>query len=158
MHIVAYCSALLRRAHPLLHGECSHWADGCIAWSQSHRTARSVTASQSLNVFWCLFTTLCYTYQTRHWVIGSPGQWVIFHVRVTGSSFWPGVRREFFQFSKKCRKCKTYIWSAVRPIISFRTYTVQIFFAKFLRYCEATRRTGPSAAIDTCIHSCITQM
>ena len=30
------------------------------------------------------------TYQTWNWVIGSPGQWVIwviFHVRVTGSSF-----------------------------------------------------------------------
>jgi len=25
--------------------------------------------------------------QTWNWVIGSPGQWVIFHVRVTGSSF-----------------------------------------------------------------------
>ena len=39
------------------------------------------------------------------WVI-----WVIFHVRVTGSSFSPGVRHEFFRFSKKCPKCKTYIW------------------------------------------------
>ena len=43
--------------------------------------------------------------QTRNWVIGSPGQWVIwviFHVRVTGSSFWPGVRPEFFSgFRKK---------------------------------------------------------
>ena len=30
-------------------------------------------------------------FQTWNWVIGSPGQWVIwviFHVRVTGSSFW----------------------------------------------------------------------
>jgi len=41
------------------------------------------------------------------WVI-----WVIFHVQVTGSSFWPDVRPEFFQFSKKCPKCKTYIWNA----------------------------------------------
>ena len=31
--------------------------------------------------------------------------------RVTGSSFWPGVRPEFFRFSKKCPKCKTYIWN-----------------------------------------------
>ena len=53
--------------------------------------------------------------QTWNWVSGSPGQWaiwVIFHVRVTGSSFWPGVRSEFFRFSKKCPKCKTYIWNA----------------------------------------------
>jgi len=53
--------------------------------------------------------------QTWNWVIGSPGQWVIwviFHVRVTRSSFWPGVRPEFFWFSKKCPKCKTYIWNA----------------------------------------------
>ena len=51
-----------------------------------------------------------------HWVTGSmghlgllsrPGHWV------TGSSFWPGVRPEFFRFSKKkCPKCKTYIWNA----------------------------------------------
>jgi len=53
--------------------------------------------------------------QTWNWVIGSPGQWVIwviFHVRVTGSSFWPGVRTEFFRFSKKCPKCTGYIWYA----------------------------------------------
>ena len=55
--------------------------------------------------------------QTWNWVIGSPGQWVIwviFHVRVTGS---PGhhfdpMRPEFFRFSKKCPKRKTYIWNA----------------------------------------------
>jgi len=52
------------------------------------------------------------THQTWNWVIGSPGQWVIwviFHVRVTGypaHRFWPGVRHEFFRFSKKCPKCK----------------------------------------------------
>ena len=47
--------------------------------------------------------------QTRNWVIGSPGQcviWVIFHVRVTGSSFWPGVRPEFFRFSKKAQNAE----------------------------------------------------
>ena len=46
------------------------------------------------------------THQTWNWVIGSPGQWVIeviFHVRVTESSFWPGVRPEFFRFSKKAQ-------------------------------------------------------
>ena len=45
--------------------------------------------------------------QTWNWVIGSPDQWVIwviFHVRVTGSSFWPDVRPEFFRFSKKMTK------------------------------------------------------
>ena len=49
-------------------------------------------------------------HQTWNWVIGSPGQWVIwviFHVRVTGSSFRPCVRPEFFRFSKNCPKCKT---------------------------------------------------
>ena len=43
-----------------------------------HRTLRSATH------------TLTHTQQTWNWVIGSPGQWVIwviFHVRVTGSSF-----------------------------------------------------------------------
>ena len=54
-------------------------------------------------------------HQTWNWVTGSPGQWVIwviFHVRVTGSSFWPDVRPEFSRFSKKCPKCKTYSWNA----------------------------------------------
>jgi len=53
--------------------------------------------------------------QTWNWVSGSPGQWVIlviFHVRVTRSPFWSGVRPEFFRFPKKCPKCKTYIWNA----------------------------------------------
>jgi len=50
-----------------------------------------------------------------HWVTGSMGHFG--HLsrpahRVTGSSFWPGVRPEFFRFSKKCPKCKTYIWNA----------------------------------------------
>ena len=50
-----------------------------------------------------------------HWVTGSTGH--LGHLsrpghRVTGSSFWPGVRPEFFRFSKKCPKCKTYIWNA----------------------------------------------
>ena len=53
--------------------------------------------------------------QTWNWVIGSPGQliiWVIFHARVTGSSFWPGVRPEYFRFSKKAqdKDIKIYIF------------------------------------------------
>jgi len=38
--------------------------------------------------------------------LGNQVIWVIFHVRVTGSSFWPGVRPEFFRFSKKCKTVK----------------------------------------------------
>jgi len=44
--------------------------------------------------------------KTRHWT-GSLGHrviWVDFHVRVTGSSFWPGVRPGFFQSWKKMPK------------------------------------------------------
>ena len=53
--------------------------------------------------------------ELSHWVTGSMGH--LGHLsrlrhRVTGSSFWPGVRPEFFRFSKKCPKCKTYIWNA----------------------------------------------
>jgi len=47
------------------------------------------------------------TVSLGQWVI-----WVIFHARVTGSSFWPDVRPEFFRFPKKCPKCKTYIRNA----------------------------------------------
>jgi len=56
--------------------------------------------------------------QTWNWVIGSPGQWVIwvvFHVRVTGSPghhFDPVWDPSFSGFRKKCPKCKTYIWNA----------------------------------------------
>ena len=49
------------------------------------------------------------TNQTWNWVIGSPGQWVIWiilYVWVTGSSFWPGVRPEFFRFSKNAQNAK----------------------------------------------------
>jgi len=50
-----------------------------------------------------------------HWVNGSVGH--LGHLsrpghRVTGSSFWPGVRPEFSWFSKKCPKCKMSIWNA----------------------------------------------
>ena len=50
------------------------------------------------------------TRSLRQWVI-----WVIFHVRVTGSPghhFDPVWDTSFFRFSKKCPKCKTYIWNA----------------------------------------------
>jgi len=48
----------------------------------------------------------CYVYVKLSFTSGSSGH------RVTGSSFWPGVRPEFFLFSKKCPECKTYIWNA----------------------------------------------
>ena len=52
------------------------------------------------------------TRSSGHRVNGS--FWVIFHVRVTrspGHHFDP-ARPEFFRFSKKCTKCKTYIGNA----------------------------------------------
>jgi len=40
-----------------------------------------------------------------HWVTGQWVIWVIFHVRVSGSSRWPGASRpDFFRFSKKMPK------------------------------------------------------
>ena len=49
-----------------------------------------------------------------HWVI-----WVIFHVRVTGSSFRTGVTPEFFRFSKKAqdKDIKIYIFVKICPIV-----------------------------------------
>ena len=62
------------------------------------------------------------TEQTWNWIIGSLGQWVIwvvFHVRVTGSSFCPDVRPEFFRFSKKAqdKDIKIYIFVKIRPTV-----------------------------------------
>jgi len=67
---------------------------------------------------------------TWNWVIGSPGQWVIwiiFHVRVTGSPghyFDPMWDPSFYRFSKKCPKCKTYFWNAemTKVIVSCLLY------------------------------------
>jgi len=47
-----------------------------------------------------------------HWVTGSFGSSLRRGHPVTGSSFWPGARPEFSRFSKKCPKCKAYIWNA----------------------------------------------
>jgi len=47
-----------------------------------------------------------------HWVTRSMGHLSRPGHRVIGSSFWPGMRLEFFRFSLKCLKCKTYIWNA----------------------------------------------
>jgi len=42
-----------------------------------------------------------------HWVTESMGVWGIFHVRVTGSAFWPGVRHDFFPvFEKNAQNAK----------------------------------------------------
>ena len=68
------------------------WAPGCGAVAAERACSRFV-ADMELG----------------HWVIGSPGQWVIwviFHVRVTGSSFWPGVRAEFSGFRKNAQNAK----------------------------------------------------
>jgi len=48
------------------------------------------------------------------WVI-----WVIFHVWVTGSSFLPDVRPDFFRFSKKAqdKDIKIYIFVKIRPTV-----------------------------------------
>ena len=73
----------------------------CAMASLSHWTSISLYSTMRVR------QRVSYVYQTWNWVI-----WVIFHVRVTGSSFWRGVRPEFFRFSKKCPKCKTYIWNA----------------------------------------------
>ena len=73
-----------------------------------------------------------HTQQTWNWVIGSPGQWVIFHVRVTGSSFWPGVR--FFRFLKKAedKDIKIYIFVKIRPtaieILTFNKWSSKFYF------------------------------
>ena len=73
---------------------------GDCTWHYSRFDARAPSISRT-------FAWPMPMHQTLNSVIGSPGQWVIwviFHVRVTGSSFWPGVRPEFFRFSKKCPK------------------------------------------------------
>ena len=82
--------------------ECHHTFGGCgwecevmrlTAWGNGSQRRRSFDTHRP--------------YQTWNWVIGSPGQWVIwviFYVRVTGSSFWPGVRPEFFPVFEKIPK------------------------------------------------------
>ena len=66
--------------------------------------------------------------QTWNVVIGSPGQWVIwviFHVRVTRSSFWPGVRPEFFRFSKNAHNAKR-TFEMPAPYINTLTYLLTL--------------------------------
>ena len=70
-------------------------------WASSEYLSTNNTTARS-------FIDDCCRIQTWNWAIGSPGQWVIW---VIGSSFLPAVRPEFFRFSKKCPKCKTYIWN-----------------------------------------------
>ena len=50
-------------------------------------------------------TTTNHAHQTWNWVIGSPGEWVIFHVRVTGGHhFDPVSDPSFSGFRKKQKK------------------------------------------------------
>jgi len=62
------------------------------------------------------------------------GHWVIFHVRVIGSSFWPSVRPEFFQFSKKAQDIDImiYIFVKIRPtiieILTFNKWSSKFYF------------------------------
>ena len=61
-------------------------------------------------------------HQTWNWVSGS------FHSFgssfTSGLSFWPGVRSKFFRFSKKCPKCKTYIWNALLSVVGLKSLDV----------------------------------
>jgi len=70
--------------------------------------------------------TLIYTHQTWNWVNGSSF--------TSGSSFWPGVRPEFFQFSKKAqdKDIMIYIFVKIRPtvieILTFNKWSSKFYF------------------------------
>jgi len=74
-------------------------------WGKHHVDFRSGSAGTCirLHIVWYKHALSAHM-ELGHWVSGSSF--------TSGSSFWPGVRPEFFWFSKKCPKCKTYIWNA----------------------------------------------
>ena len=75
----------------------------CHVCDKYYNCSFSVVAIHCVLPVWWLtwVAAVLRAHQTWNWVIGSPVIWVIFHVRVTGSSFWPCVRPELSRFSKK---------------------------------------------------------
>jgi len=61
---------------------------------------------------WCCCCWWWSDMELRHWVTGSIGH--LGHLSRPGHRviIWPGVRPEFFRFSEKCTKFKTYVWNA----------------------------------------------
>ena len=86
---------------------------------------------------------------------GSPGQWVIwviFHVRVTGSSFWPGVRPEFFRFSKKVqdKDIKMYIFVKIRPtVIEILTFNKKNLLSRSVQTPNSDKNWQTSCPLQT---------
>ena len=102
----------------------------------------------------------CGGYQTWNWVIGSPGQWVIwviFHVRVTKSSFWSSVRPEFFPFSKKAqdKDIKIYIFVKIRPsvleILTFNKWSSKFYFPEVCKRQTAIKLANLLPTANACL-------
>jgi len=74
-----------------------------------------------------------------------------------GHHFDPAWDASFSSFRKMPKMQNVHLKCCQTNYLMQNLYRTNLF-TKFSRYCEAARRTGPSAAIDTCIHSCITQM
>jgi len=85
--------------------------------------------------------------------LGSTGQWVIwviFHVRVTGSSFSPGVRPEFLPvFEKKAqyKDIKIYIYVKIRAtvieILTFNKRSSKFYFPEACKRQTAMKSGKP---------------
>ena len=83
-----------------------------------------------------------------HWVT-----WSVGHLghrsrpghRITGSSFWPGVRPEFFRFSKKAqyKDIKIYIFVKIRPtvieILTFNRWSSKFYFPEACKHRTAIK-------------------
>ena len=116
----------------------------CANTSFSYTTSMYVTALQTRSP----------DMELGHWVTGSVGR--SGHLsrpghRVTGSSFWPGVRPEYFRFSKKAqdKDIKIYILVKIRPtvieILTFNKRSSKFYFPEACKRQTAIKTGKPLA-------------
>jgi len=114
---------------------CTWWVTVYIYHRRYRRTALQTDSRPMLYA-------LLVGRQTWNWVI-----WVIFHVRVTGSSFWPGVRPDFFRFLKKPKINNIFLWKSVQPIeiLTFNKWSSKFYFPEACKRQSAIKTGKPLA-------------
>ena len=95
-----------------------HFTNKSVTGAPCSKLSKSYSLSHSWTLWWrvrwlnqCRLEVAAELQQRRRRTDMELGHWVTGSSFTSGSSFWPSVKPEFLRFSKKCPKCKTYIWN-----------------------------------------------
>jgi len=104
-----------------------HFTNKSVTGAPCSKLSKSYSLSHSWTLWWrvrwlnqCRLEVAAELQQRRRRTDMELGHWVTGSSFTSGSSFWPSVKPEFLRFSKKCPKCKTYIWNGEMTKVTVR--------------------------------------